>query len=388
MRILISLTYYRPHYSGLTIYTERLAKALVSRGHEVTVLTSRFHADLPTEEYRDGVRIVRSSVAFRLSKGVIMPSMPFKGWNLIRQADVINVHVPQMDAAYLAVMARILGKKVVMTYHCDLLLPRGFIHRMANWGSTLANEVSARASHLIVTNTQDYALHSAFLKRHLSKVRPVLPPIEMPVVQNGEIEQFRDKYRIKPEEKIIGISARMATEKGVEYLVQAMPMILERFPHARVLYNGQYENVLGEEEYFKRLMPQIQALGDRWTFLGIIPPVEQAAFFSVCDVTVLPSINSTESYGMVQVESMFCGTPVVASDLPGVRHAVQTSGMGTVVPPRNAKALAEAIIQILETPANYCGNIPEIKTRYASDTIASQYEAIFRELLEQGGSSK
>lgn len=380
MRILISLTYYRPHYSGLTIYTERLARALVTKGHQVTVLTSRFRPDLPTEEYRDGVRVIRSSVAFRLSKGVIMPSMPFKGWKLIRDADIVNVHVPQMDAAYLAVMARMLGKKVVMTYHCDLLLPHGIIHRMANWGSTVANEITAQASHLIVTNTQDYALHSPFLKHHLKKVRPVLPPIEVPTVSEEDIKYFRDKYGIRENEKIIGISARMATEKGVEFLVQAMPEILKRFPNARVLYNGQYENVLGEEEYAKRLMPQIHALGDRWTFLGIIPPVEQAAFFSVCDVTVLPSINSTESYGMVQVESMFCGTPVVASDLPGVRHAVQASGMGIVVPPRNARALAEAIIRILESPSHYCGNIPEIKSRYASDTIASQYEAIFQEL--------
>ncbi len=382
MRILISLTYYRPHYSGLTIYTERLARALVSKGHEVTVLTSRFSPDLPTEEFRDGVRIVRSSVAFRLSKGVIMPSMPLKGWKLIQEADILNVHVPQMDAAYLSVMARLLGKKVLMTYHCDLLLPRGIIHRMANWGSTIANEITARASHLIVTNTQDYAVHSPFLKRHLKKVHPVLPPIEMPSVQDGEVVRFREKYQIRDDEKIIGISARMATEKGVEYLVQAMPIILKRFPNARVLYNGQYENVLGEEEYFQRLMPQIRSLGDRWTFLGIIPPVEQAAFFSVCDVTVLPSINSTESYGMVQVESMVCGTPVVASDLPGVRHAVQTSGMGIVVPPRDPHSLAEAIIKILETPSNYCGNIVEITARYAPQTIASQYEMLFNKLFE------
>jgi hypothetical protein len=81
---------------------------------------------------------------------------------LIQETDILNVHVPQMDAAYLAVMARLSGKKVLMTYHCDLLLPRGIIHRMANWGSTIANEITARASHLIVTNTQDYALHSPF----------------------------------------------------------------------------------------------------------------------------------------------------------------------------------------------------------------------------------
>ena len=59
MRVLIALTYYRPHYSGLTIYTERLARALAARGHLVTVLTSQFDKNLPREEIVDGVRVVR-----------------------------------------------------------------------------------------------------------------------------------------------------------------------------------------------------------------------------------------------------------------------------------------------------------------------------------------
>ena len=77
MRILIVLTYYRPHTSGLTIYAERLAKARVRRGHQVTVLNSRYLKELPPEEIQDGVRVVRAPVLFRLSKGVIMPTFGF-----------------------------------------------------------------------------------------------------------------------------------------------------------------------------------------------------------------------------------------------------------------------------------------------------------------------
>jgi glycosyltransferase involved in cell wall biosynthesis len=62
MRILTILTYYRPHYSGLTIYAERLARALVARGHPVTVLTSRYDPNLPAREVCDGVQVVRPSV--------------------------------------------------------------------------------------------------------------------------------------------------------------------------------------------------------------------------------------------------------------------------------------------------------------------------------------
>lgn len=131
--------YYRPHYSGLTIYTERLARALAKRGHQVTVLTSRFDDSLPAEEHQDGVQIIRPKVLLRVSKGVIMPSMPVWAWKIIRQADVVNPHVPQPDAAVMTIIAKILGKPSVLTYHCDLQLPVGFIHYLANQGSHLAN---------------------------------------------------------------------------------------------------------------------------------------------------------------------------------------------------------------------------------------------------------
>ena len=111
MRVLIALTYYRPHYSGLTIYSERLAKALAARGHQVTVLTSQFEPDLPEEEIVDGVRVVRMPVLMRLSKGVIMPSIPFRAWKEIQQADVVNLHVPQLDAAPISVISRLLGRR-------------------------------------------------------------------------------------------------------------------------------------------------------------------------------------------------------------------------------------------------------------------------------------
>jgi glycosyltransferase involved in cell wall biosynthesis len=75
MRILTALTYYLPHISGLTIYTERLSKALADRGHQVTILTSQFDRTTPLEEHFDGVQIIRVPVVMRVSKGVIMPSI-------------------------------------------------------------------------------------------------------------------------------------------------------------------------------------------------------------------------------------------------------------------------------------------------------------------------
>ena len=98
---------------------------------------------------------------------------------------------------------------------------------------------------------------------------------------------------------------------------------------------GQYQNVLGEEQYAQKLAPMIESSGEALVVSwGCFRQQEQAAFFHTSEVLVLPSINSTESFGMVQVEAMTCGTPAVASDLPGVRCPVRETGMGRIVPPR------------------------------------------------------
>lgn len=380
MRILTALTYYRPHYSGLTIYAERLVRALADRGHEVTVLTSRYDQSLALRESQDGVQVIRLPVLMRISKGVLLPSMPAVAWNLIGKSDVVHLHVPQLDAAYLALIGQVLRKPVVLTYHCDLQLPKGFIHWIANQVSHLANHVAARAANVIVTNTQDYAINSDFLKSYLEKLRVIRPPIELKTSTQEEIRNFKRKHRIQPEDRIIGMAARLAAEKGVEVLIQALPEVLQVHPNARVLFVGQHEDVLGEEVYAARLKPLIEGLKGKWRFLGVISPHELNAFFNVSDVIVAPSLNSTESFGMVQVEAMTCGTPVVASNLPGVRRPVGITGMGRVIPVGEAHELALAIIDVLNTPGNYRGDPLSVAEQFSPATIASQYETLFKEL--------
>ncbi len=381
MNILVCLTYYRPHYSGLTIYAERLARALVKAGHEVTVLTSRYDTSLPACQEQDGVKVIRLPVAAHVSKGVIMPAMPLQAIKLARQADVIHLHLPQLDAAYIALLGRLSGKPVLLTYHCDLVLPKGLVHKAANQVSHLANHLSALAANVIVTNTQDYAEHSLFLRHYLSKVQVIQPPVELPPVSDNELADMRQKAGVQPGEQVIVMAARLATEKGVEYLVQALPAVLEKHPKARVLFVGQHEQVFGEEAYALKLAPLIERLGKAWIFLGILPSVELAAVYHLADVLVLPSINSTESYGMVQVEAMTCGTPVVATDLPGIRQPVAMTGMGLIVPPQDASALAHAINTILDDPQRYAGDAAAVAERFSSKTIASHYISVYEKIL-------
>lgn len=363
----------------MTIHAEREARALTARGHHVTVLTSRFSNRLPGRELRDGVQIVRPRVLMHISKGVVMPTMALWGARLARRADVVHLHLPQLDAAPIALACRAMGVPLVATYHCDMLLPSGSINAAANRASNLANHIAARLAKVVVHNTQDYAEHSPFLRRYLSKVYPIFPPVEVAPALQADLEALRAKANIQPGQRIIGMAARLATEKGAEYLTEAMPLVLEKHPTARVLYAGQYRNVFGEQAYAERLAPLIMELGDHWTFLGSLTPAQQTAFYRLCEVTVLPSINSTESYGLVQVESMACGTPVVASDLPGARVPVQMTGMGRLFQPANAQALAEALTGVLDHPATYCVSPDELVQRSTPAYVAAEYEKVFKQ---------
>ena len=123
MKILTVLTYYRPHTSGLTIYAERLACAFARRGHQVTVLTTQYDKDLPRQEMMNGVKVIRLPVLARVSKGVLAPTFGLVATRLAWENDVVQLHLPQFDAPGVAFRARMFGKPVVLTYHCDLLLP-------------------------------------------------------------------------------------------------------------------------------------------------------------------------------------------------------------------------------------------------------------------------
>ena len=380
MNILIALTYYRPWTSGLTIYAERMARGLAARGHHVTVLTSQYDRTLPRVERLDGVRVVRAPVLFRVSKGVIMPTFGFLATHFTRWADVLSLHLPQLDAAGIALRGRLFRKPTVLTFHCDLQLPAGMFNRVVNTIVDVANLAAGTFADAIVSYTRDYAMHSAYLSHFMDKVRIVPPPVEMDLPQPAKVAAFRERWGADGQ-RVIGMAARLATEKGVEILLNALPWVLERYPNVRVLYAGQYQNVLGEEEYARRLQPLFQRFRNHWTFLGILEPQQMAVFFSACDMVVVPSLNSTESFGLVQVEAMLCGTPSIASDLPGVRVPPQSTGMGEVVLLGDSNALAEAILRILDNRQRYVRPRAEIEAMYSTPRTAELYEQLFEELI-------
>ena len=380
MKVLLSLTYFTPNKSGLTVFAERQAAALVAQGHEVTVLTSGHLPDLPSQEWLNGVRIIRLPVALRLSKGVLMPSLIWKAWHLVRQADVINLHMPQLEGAYLALLAKLLGKPLIATHHSDLAMPSGWLNKLAGAFARLSNRFIASLAHRVTHNTLDFAQHSPFLQRYLHKLAVIPPICLVEPITDQHLAQFQEKHNIQTGQIVIGIAARLASEKGFEFLAQAFSEVLKTHPTARVLVTGEYQHVIGEEAYRDQILRMVEPFGDRWQFLGVDSQADRAAFFRTIHVHVLPSINATETFGMVQVEALTCGTPLIASNLPGMRQPVMQSGCGILVPPRDSHALAAAILHVLQKYPNKV-DASAYTSQFTPEKVAQAYEDLYKDLI-------
>ena len=382
MKILEVLTYYRPHISGLTIYVERLSQALAEQGHEVTVLTSQYEKTLPRHEDQDGVCVERVPVAFRVSKGVIMPTFGYNATRLTRWADVIHLHLPQFDAPGLALRGRLFGKPVVLTYHCDLRLPEGLFNRIVNEVVLFMNRVAGNLADAVVTYTRDYGEYSPYLSRYLGeKLHIIPPPVALAACPPDIAAAFGARHNLAGK-KVIGISARIAAEKGIEVLFKALPLLLQKHPDAYVLHANP--QTLGEEAYAQRLTPLMEKVGDHYRQLGALHGEELTAFYRNLDVLVIPSLNSTESFGLVQIEAMINGAPVVASNLPGVRQPVTMTGMGEVVPIGDHEALAEALIRVLDDKERYRRPGDLIAASFSPEQTAQAYVRLFQQLRQNG----
>ena len=379
MKILFILTYYRPHVSGLTIYVERLARALAARGHEVTVLTSHYAKNLPREETIEGVRVERVPVALRLNKGVLMPSFPFQAWREIKAHDVVSIHLPQVEGALAVLLARLAGRKPIITYHCDLQMPPAWYGKIVDRLAFLDNLLAGNMADTIVAYTQDFADHSPFLSRFGSKVRVILPPVVIPDPTRAGIDALRRRVGLLDGQPVIGFAARFAHEKGASYLISAIPDILRSIPNVRVLFAGPYGRDVIGESIWHDLQPLIKRYESYLTFLGTLNPGQMADFFSLCDVVTVASINNTESFGLVQVEAFMCGTPVVATDLPGVRQPVRMTGMGEIVPVADAEGLARGIVKVLTAPQRYIMPRAEITRLFDMERTVTEYEELFEE---------
>lgn len=342
MRILIVLNYFYPYVSGVSEYARSLAEALAGE-HEVTILTGQHESDLPKQEVVDGYTIVRAPILFRLDKGYLSPALLKEFRRLQKQADVVNLHLPMLESSLLAALT---SKPLALTYQCDMAYEGSLLSKLAVWGVRRSCAMALKQADQVATLSLDYAESSPFLRPHTAKTVEVWPPNRFGKRALNSVDSLPDAPgSVAPDEIRIGFVGRFVKEKGIDVLIDSMAHLSD-LP-VKLMLVGDFAGVAGGSIY-DDVKSKIDRLGDRVELLGKLDDNALEAFYGDIDILALPSVNRFEAFGMVQVEAMGFGAIPVASDMPGVRATVRTTGIGFLAAPGDAEGLANAFRKAFE----------------------------------------
>ncbi len=377
MKLLISISYYIPHISGLTNATKNLAELLAQNGYQVTVLATQHDKTLSKNEILNGVRVKRMPYLFKLYKGFIIPGFMIAAYKAILQSEQVIINLPQAEGFIVAGLAKLMRKKVHCIYHCNLVFDQKLRRtKLMKFVFGVADEITLSLADTIVISSDDFAKELSLSNKHAHKIQIIQLVIAKPVIKQQAKDSLNKKLGVK-KRYIIGFIGRIAAEKGIEYLLETTALLKKQFGDNFLILLAGPERVIGEQIYLEKITNILEKHQSNIIRLGELKEDELGAFYQLLDVLVLPSINSTEAFGMVQVEAMLCGTPVVATDLPGVRVPIKETGMGEIVSSKDTTALAQGIIKILTDKENYIKKSEQVGSYFSSEKILQQWKKLF-----------
>lgn len=368
MNILITVSYYAPHISGLTNSIKNLAEGFAKKGYSVSVLTTQHKKNLALYQVINNVNVWRVPFLLQLQKGFIMPFYLFHLIKHIWNNDCMLINLPQAEGIFAAIIGRLFGKRVVSVYACEITLPKSFISPIIEQVLMFSHFVTLFLSHKVVALSDDYANHTKLLRHFRNKTVGVYPYIQKPVATTA--------FHRKDKKLRIGYMGRISAEKGLEYLLEAIPLLEKNLGKDAFSILIAGPKAVGEKQYIKKIEMFVEKYKE---FVVLLPPLEDGelgSFYSSLDVLVLPSINSTEAFGMVQVEAMLCGTPVVCSDLPGPRVPVVKTGMGEIAKKKDSKDLAAKIVTVLKNKNGYVKKKKLVEDIFSPDKVLQSYETL------------
>jgi glycosyltransferase involved in cell wall biosynthesis len=320
-RILHIGKFYRPHTGGMETYLANLVSHQSSHV-PVQVVVANDHPATQTEML-DGARITRVASFGVIASQPICPSLP---WNLIGHADaLVHLHLPNPWAAHAYLLSGH-HSKLVVTHHADTL-GRPYLRKLVD---PFVRRVMQRADAVIVSSRR-YLEGSEELVPFRNKCYVVPMGIDLRAFQNEKFSATSEIYK-KYGQRLLLTVGRLVPYKGFEFLIRAMKQV-----DATLL-------IIGTGPLQSELETLIVGLGlkDKVHLLGHVE--DALPYYQVSRMFLFPSISRAESFGLVQVEAMAAGLPVINTEIDSGAPEVSLHGVtGITVPPRDSNALAGAI---------------------------------------------
>lgn len=268
------------------------------------------------------------------------------GVRLVRawKPDVVHLHVYWLWPAARAIQERTC---VPLVYHVHSLdraeyeIGQGPSECISQWG--VQEEVIGSADRVIALTRSESELLSEYCPAVQGRVRIVGNGIEDTAAARAAVHKERDT-----DSPLVLYTGRFVERKGVRELVAAVPRVLGRAPRTRFVLAGGHRNCSGADMEYWWLPPELKRYRDRIHFTGWLSPAQLARWYSAADVLVVPSWY--EPFGMVILEGMLYGLPIVAADVGGPSEILEHGRTGLLCPPKNADALADAITRFVADP--------------------------------------
>src|SRR3989344_2990382 len=358
--VLMISEYYVPHWTGIVITFHEIAKNLIFQGYDVTVLTTKYDNKIQHKEVVDGVTIIRVPYFIRLSRTHYSIKIIFTFFNLIFQFDSVVINSPNSNILFFTVIARLLGKKVIVYHQGDLKLPHQTGNRLKNRLMEKIFDVFTIPSFLLadcaVTYTRDYAINSRVMKYSLDKFQSYIPFLKLP--DSKPSHSFISKTSHLKNNILVGFAGRFVEEKGYDVLLKTIPGIVKKIKNVRFVFAGATN--MEYESFFEENHLLIKKNKDNLVFLGLLSRADLKHFYKMLDVFVISS--RSDCFPTTQIEAALQGVPIVVTDIPGARMLVKTTGFGEIVEGENIKALEDGVVKIIKKKKKKNKNAPHVPT--------------------------
>ncbi len=368
MRIAHVVSTYPPYHGGMGNVAQGMAQGLRERGHHCDVLTPDYGGKVALE-----AGVIRLRPWFSSRNAAFVPSLASR--LKAGKYDLVHLHYPFLGGAESVFWFKLRNPntRLIITYHMDTF-GRGWRRAVLSLYRRLFMRRMMRQADVVTCSSLDYAKHSALA---------ALPDLHLVELAFGVVDRFQ------PQDKTPAVADKLTLLfvggldqahyfKGLSVLFASL-VALDRIERSKLRLN-----IVGDGDLRPIYEKSVKDLGlqEQVFFSGKLGASALVRAYQQADMTVLPSIDQSEAFGLVLLESMACGTPVIASDLPGVRTVLERERTGFLVQPNDAKDLAERLsfcLRRLKLVREMRGaSAKRVQDRYRWPHIIEQLESLYR----------
>lgn len=378
IRVAYPVCVFPPYNGGIGNAALNIALALSDK-YDITVYTPDYGQKKLKNKIEFPFKVKRLKPFFEFGNAAFLPQLK----NELIDFDIVHLHYPFYGGAEFAYLAKKKNPmiKLILHYHMDTaeIGFKGIIFKLYR-NYLLPNLLEK--SELVTCASLDYIANSNLkdtFKNNKDKFKEILFGVDLGKFKPMSVAKISQKNIL-----FVGGLDNAHNFKGLEYLIKSMAILkydmkAEHDFTFTIVGSGNLEN------YYHELVKQ-KGLSQNVIFLGDVDDVELNRQYNLADLLVLPSINSNEAFGLVLLEALACNTPVIASDLPGVRSVFRNNIDGLLSLPKDTKNLAKKIYEILFSRDNKKFGMNSrvyIEDNYTWERVVSKLDKIYKEILSQ-----